>query len=250
MWSLLKLLTLKVSPSHEVFAVLHPDPYYWFLWALFWIQVLFMFGDWIAEKIRVRQEIIVILICAALVLLMTLFDVRVVGIQYISYYFIFYAVGYYLHKYDLLMMKNKVLLAILAILWAIMAWFWDMHELPSFLAFIPLPGDLLQFAYRFVTALLAVYVLISASSLLLESENKWNTAFVWWGKISLGIYGAHLLFLYSLTQIVKSYISNSSWVITIVFIIMLAISSFIVWGLAQWKVTARLLLGKNIAIIQ
>lgn len=203
-----------------------------------------MFGDWIAEKSRVRQEIIVILICVALVLLMTLFDVRVVGIQYISYYFIFYAVGYYLHKYDLLMMKNKVLLAILVILWAIIAWFWDMHELPSFLVLIPLPGAIVLYIYRFLTALIAVYILFCVAPMLLDTMNKLNKPLIWLGKVSLGIYVAHLLFIYQLTKSVNALIDSPLVIISIVFIASLVFSSGIVWVLSKLKYSARLMLGK------
>ena len=244
LWSLLKLFSLIVFSLNEVFSILHPDPYYWFLWALFWIQVLFMFGDWIAEKSRVRQEIIVILICAALVLLMTLFDVRVVGIQYISYYFIFYAVGYYLHKYDFLMMKNKVLLVILVILWTIMAWFWDMHELPSFLVLIPLPGAIVLYIYRFLTALIAAYILFCVAPMLLNAKNNLNKPIIWLGKVSLGIYVAHLLFIYQLTKSVNALIDSPLVIISIVFIASLVFSSGIVWVLSKLKYSARLMLGK------
>lgn len=244
MWSLLKLLSLKVFPSHEVFAFLYPDPYYWFLWALFWIQVFFIIGDWLSEKIKVKQEIAITSVWILLALLMLVLNVRILGFQYIAYYFAFYAIGYYLHKYEGLVTKNKVIIMFLFVVWAIMAWFWNMHKLPAFLSVLPLPGSLLQFAYRFVAAFFSVYVLINVSPMLLGSEKKWNAAFVWLGKVSLGIYGAHLLFLHPLTQIVSCFISDSSSVITIVFIISLVMSSFIVWALSKWKVTARLFLGK------
>ena len=174
---------------------------------------------------------------------MLVLNVRILGFQYIAYYFAFYAIGYYLHKYDGLLTKNRVIIMSLFVVWAAMAWFWGMHRIPDFLSTVPFSSSLLQYMYRFVTALLAVYVLISVSPMLLDSRKKWNAAFVWLGKISLGIYGAHLLFLYTLTQIVTRFISDSSLVITIVFIISLVMSSFIVWALSKWKVTARLYLG-------
>ena len=243
-WSLLKCLTLYELSLGEVVEVFHPDPFYWFLWALFWIQALFVAGDWLAEKMRVKQEIVFVVICVALVLMMTLFDVRVLGLQYISYYFMFYAIGYYLHKYERLITKNKVLLSILFLLWVIMAWFWDMHMLPSFLAWIPLPGAVVHYFYRFITAVIAVYIMICAAPKLLDGENKVNKPFVWLGKVSLGIYVAHLLFIYQLTKLINGFIDSPLLIITIVFIISLTVSSFIVWALSQWKVTARLLLGK------
>lgn len=203
-----------------------------------------MFGDWIAEKSRVRQEIVVLLICAALVLLMTLFDVRVVGIQFISYYFIFFAIGYYLHKYDGLLIKNKVLLAIFVILWTIMAWFWDMHELPSFFALTPLPSAIVLYVYRFLTALIAVSILFCVAPMLLNTKNNLNKPIIWLGKVSLGIYVVHLLFIYLQTEIVGRLVNDSVLIFSNVFVISLAMSSFIVWALTKWKATDKLLLGK------
>lgn len=243
-WSFLKCLILDELSLNEVIKVFHPDPFYWFLWALFWIQVLFVVGDWLAEKMRVKKEFIVVTICATLVLMMTLFDVRILGLQYISYYFMFYSIGYYLHNYERLISKNKILLSILFLLWAIMAWFWDMHALLSFLAWIPLPGAVVHYFYRFITALIAVYILICAVPMLLDVENKVNKPFVWLGKMSLGIYVAHLLFIYQLTKFVSVFFDSPCLIITIVFITSLACSSKIVCVLSKWKITARLLLGK------
>ncbi|UKK54781.1 acyltransferase family protein [Prevotella sp. E2-28] len=170
LWSVLKFITLKVSPSNEVFNVFHPDPYYWFLWALFCIQTFFIIGDWLSEFIKLKQYVAIASVWVLLVLLMLVLNVRILGFQYIAYYFAFYIIGYYLHKYESLLIKNKVFLLLLMLVWPVLAWFWDMHELP--LSILPLTGGLLQYAYRFVTALLAVYVLINATPMLLDSGKK------------------------------------------------------------------------------
>lgn len=191
-----------------------------------------------------KQEFIVVVICAALVLMMTAFDIRVLGLQYISYYFMFYGIGYYLHKYERLITKNKVMLTIMFLMWVVMAWFWDMHALPSFLARIPLPGAVVQYFYRFITALIAVYILICVAPMLLDGENKVNKPLVWLGNVSLGIYVAHLLFIYQLTKFVSGFINSSFLIIAIVFVASLAFSTGIVWVLSKWKFSAKLMLGK------
>ena len=55
--------------------VLYPDTSFWFLWVLFFINVVFIFCQWVAEKVR-RDELLVF------------------GFQFLAYYFVFYTIGY------------------------------------------------------------------------------------------------------------------------------------------------------------
>ena len=175
---------------------------------------------------------------------MVVADIRVFGYQFFAYYFLFYTVGYYLHKYNHLVTSKVWLLCLLTGLWAVMAWFWKMHELPEFLKRLPLPETLLQYGYRFITALVAVYVLFGLGPKLLDCETRWNTPFVSLGRVSLGIYVVHLLLMPLIVGTLECFISGSTTIITISFIVVLFASWLIVWLLSKWTVTNRLLLGK------
>lgn len=244
-WALINILIY--PPYHIdsfVNAILYPDGSFWFLWVLFFITVLFYIGDWIAEKLRVKQEYVIAALCLVFVVLMVVADIRILGFQFIAYYFLFYSVGYYLHKYDKLVPSKAWLWALLASIWAVMAWFWNMHKLPVFLSGIPLPTALMQYGYRFITAAIAVFVLFGVTPKWLNNEYKWNKPWLQLGKISLGIYTVHLILMPFIVRMGKSLISDTFLVITLSFIIGLVVSWLLVYLLSKWKVTSRLLLGK------
>ena len=122
-WELIYRLlgrNLSVISFYNIF--LHP--YFWFLWVLFFINVTFQIGDWLAEKLKVRQEFSIIAIGVLFMMVMIFGEVRILGFQFIAYYYIYYAFGYYLHKYPKLICSNNGILAALIIVWALMAWFW------------------------------------------------------------------------------------------------------------------------------
>lgn len=227
-------------------SILYPDKGgLWFLWVLFFINVIFVICSSLAERIKLKQELVIFLTCIALIGIMIVLDIRVFGFQFIAYYFVFYSIGYYLHKYyKSLLTKNVYLIAALTVLWAAMAWFWNMHELPPPLAKVPMPATITQYAYRFVTAIVAVYVSICVSPRLLDVDSKWNRPFVKMGVVSLGIYTTHFIILGYIVSWFASIISSDSVVISMSFIIGALVSWLIVWVLGKWKVTSQLLLGK------
>lgn len=245
-WALINVLMY--PPYHInnfVNIVLYPDGSFWFLWVLFFISVIYCIGDWVSERTRVKQEIVIAVLCLVLVLLMVTADFRILGFQYIVYYSLFYSLGYYLHKYNKVVTSNSWLLLALAIVWAVMAWFWNMHKLPSFMSILPLSGALLQYAYRFVTAAIAVYVLFGVSPQLLNNEAKWNQSMLRLGKISLGIYTTHILLIPFIVSYLKSTnVLSSLEVVFIAFIMALTSAWLLTWLLSKIKITNRLLLGK------
>jgi len=244
-WALIKILIY--PPYHInrfVNAILFPDGAFWFLWVLFFIFVFFYVGDWIAEKLRIKQELIIAVLCLVLVLLMVFVDIRILGFQFIAYYFLFYSIGYYLHKYNKVITSKKWLLVVMTMGWAVMAWFWNMHKLPSFLFSIPLPTSLMQYSYRFLTALIAIYVLFGVSSKVLDGNKKWNVPMLQLGRISLGIYTSHILLMPFIIKGIMVFTQNITLVIILAFIIALAVSWILVWLLGKWKITAKFLLGK------
>lgn len=224
---------------------LYPDKSLWFLWVLFFINVIFMVGSYIAEKAKVRQEFLILIACLFLAVVMVLFEVRVFGYQFISYYFLFYTLGYFFHKYENCVTSSSLFpLVILGICWAILAWFWQMHELPAFMKELPLPATITQYAYRFVTATIAVYLLLVLSPKVLNSTRKWNQPLVNFGKISLGIYAVHFMFLGVWIRLFNEIGIINEYVIICTFAMTLASTWIIVLLLSKWHITAIWLLGK------
>lgn len=225
--------------------LLYPDKGFWFLYVLLLINVLFLLADWLSCKIACKQEILVGGICFFLAIIMLVLNIRVLGFQFISYYFIIYSVGYYFHKYyDIIITKKIALIICSTIVWFLLAWFWRMHEVPVFLSTVPLPNSLMLYIYRFVTATFAIYSLLAIAPLLINSTSVWNRPFEKLGRVSLGIYTTHLLFLGHIGDWFTQQGLNNFFVVLLSFIVGLAISWLIVWLLNKWKVTSIYLLGK------
>ena len=245
-WTLLLIMISgKFSLENIGTYLIYPDKGLWFLWVLFFITVFFNLGNWLSERIHIKQEYVISLFCLLFAGTMVAFEVRVCGFQFLAYYFIIYSLGYFLNKYyDKVITKNTFVLVLLVICWGVLAWFWKMHELPSWLQFIPLPVSLMQYAYRFITAALAIYVLLAVSPCFLNSTSKLNTPFIDLGGISLGIYTVHYILIGRIVSLCRNCVYDDRLIILMSFISALLISWLVVWLLSKWKFTAKWFLGK------
>lgn len=118
--------------------LLYPDRSFWFLWVLFWIYVIFNLAQLIASKLNVNEMIVILANCLLFFGMMVLIEIRVLGFQFLSYYFLFYTLGYCLHKYEWKALSNMAVLVPLTALWNFLAWGWTMHGLPSWMPCIAL----------------------------------------------------------------------------------------------------------------
>ena len=246
LWSVIAVLFFQNITFYSfVERIIYPDRGFWFLWVLFFINLFFIFGNWVANKLKIKQVIVELMLSLLLLSIMVLFEIRVLGFQFIAYYFLFYITGYYLNKYRNRIISNKLYIVVpLSILWFVLAWFWKMHELPAFMRVIPLSETIMQYLYRFVTAAIAVYLLLAVSPSILESSHKWNKPFVSLGKISLGIYTVHLLLMGIIVKSVENLLVGDLYVVFCSFVIGVLISWLVVWLLDKWKITSTWLLGK------
>ena len=158
LWTLI-LLSLygKLSINTVEEYVVYPDNGLWFLLVLFFISTIFFLVSKVAEIIKVKQEYIMTIMCIFLTFIQIIFELRILGFQFIAYYFLFYTLGFYIHKYeDKIITKNNSIIFILFVSWLILAWFWKMHELPFYN--MVLPYSIMLYLYRFITAVIAVYL--------------------------------------------------------------------------------------------
>jgi len=244
-WSILKWITMGANIYMIENIILQPDSYFWFLWVLFWICSIFLLSQWIAYKLRIEQLILIIINSLLLMGIMVSMDIRVFGFQFIAYYFIFFTMGYCIRRYRLLQIKSNVFVACFIFVWMLLAWFWNMHELPSWIPNIPhIPMSLLQYAYRGITAVIAISIIFSMSPKLLDTVSAWNIPFVRMGQISLGIYVVHLLLIPHITRFIGQWIANTNFIILSSFVIVGILSMIIVSLLNKWQFISRLFLGK------
>ena len=245
-WTVILLLVRnRFSIYYLTNIILYPDSGLWFLWVLFFICVLFSVCIELSAKLRIKQNVIILAVCLLLVALMVILEIRVFGFQLIAYYFLFYSLGYFLHKYnDIIVTKNVYVIVLLSMLWGVLAWFWQMHSLPVILNRIQLPVTMIQYGYRFVTAAIACYVLIAVSPIVLCHTSKINLLLSALGKVSLGIYAVHMILMGMIVRWYSDIGMDSLMTITCSFITGLFTSWLIVWLLSKWKTTNTLLLGK------
>ena len=224
---------------------LYPDKGFWFLWVLFIINVVFVLGNRISNMLNLELEIVLLSLCLLFIATMVLFEIRIMGFQFIAYYFIFYSIGYFLHKFtDIFFCVKAFVLILLLLLWSFLAWFWQMNAVPVFLKDIPLPATIIQYSYRFITAIVAICFLFAVSHRILSVAAKWNSFFINMGTISLGIYTFHIIALGLIVNFYKSFLLSDSFVIGLSFFSCVLLSWVVVNLLYRWRVTAKWLLGK------
>lgn len=224
-----------------------PDAYFWFLWVLFWICCLFRFCQWLAMRLKLDEINLVLFVGLLLLGIMVGFDLRLFGFQLLAYYFIFYTVGYCIHRFRFLLVSNNSLLIVLTIIWFVLAWYWKMHELPMW---IPFSGTrlsiVMQYLYRGLTALFAILVLLPVSQKNLNGENGVNRFMSHIGELSLGVYVSHLIVMGYLNRFVHLMIADISPTIAIIVVSVLSfvIATFMVELFSKNSYSSRILLGK------
>lgn len=224
-----------------------PDSYFWFLWVLFGICIIFSGAKILSSRLNINESLTILILCAVLLGVMVLVDLRVFGFQFLAYYFLFYTLGYMLHKYEYLFLRlrHPAILFLMFALWCVLAWSWTMHGLPSWMPNIPyIPESLLQYAYRGFTALLAVVILLITAPIILNGNNKFNKLLCVVGNVSLGIYVIHLAIIGYIKDGFHFLNRSATENIVLIFISALILSLLIVTFLRKNKLTARYLLGK------
>lgn len=245
-WATLKLLRWSsITLIWETLKV--PDGSFWFLWTLFFIFLIFQVSKFFGEITKISEDIMLLLSTILLILVMVLFEVRVYGFQFIAYYYIYYVLGYYFHKYPILLHKNLYLNIFLFLLWVVFGWNWNMHELPSWMPTIPyIPNTLLQYTYRGVTAVSIIYVIFNVFPVLFKKQNNYTEILSKIGSLTLGIYVVHLMVMKELSPVVELLLPKMNTILLeiITFIVAFIISWSIVIILSKNKWTARYLFGK------
>lgn len=94
------MLSGDYSIDHLIKIVIRPDAYFWFLWVLLWICVIFNLAQLVASKLKVNEMVLILGTCLLLFGVMVVMEIRVLGFQFLAYYFLFYTLGYCLPKYE------------------------------------------------------------------------------------------------------------------------------------------------------
>ena len=219
---------------------------FWFLWVLFWVYLIFQLSLYLHRKINSKYNYISIVFALLHIGAMAVLSTKVFGFHLIAYYFSFYALGYYMGQQKWLNISSGWVLGGLAVVWLFLAMGWSMHDLPSWMPAIPIvPASMVQLAYRFITAFVAIVVMLNVAPLLLNGKGKANGIMSKLGFNSLGIYVTHYLVIWWIADLICKYATLSVHVeVTIIFMLGIAVSILLVWLLNRNKYTALVFLGK------
>ena len=246
-WTIISVLLNKHGAINAmVNSIIYPDRSFWFLWVLFWIFCIFKGLQLISSALKINENYAIIAVCLILMMLMAVLDIRVFGFQFIAYYFFFFSVGYFLHKYEVSDIKWYFLVLLFAI-WVLVGWYWSMHSLPSwFPAVKHIPTTLLQYLYRALTATVAVVFLLCSKHVILNRRDKFNLWISDLGVVSLGIYTVHLTLLPAVTKILKGIFPGISdfAIVPILGVFLFLISLATVKLISKNRIAAEFLLGK------
>lgn len=148
---------------------------------------------------------------------------------------------------SILQINNKMMIAVLTIIWIGLAWGWSMHELPPYMSVVSfLPSSLVLYAYRGITAIVAIEVIFYAAPRFLIKKNKMNRVMASAGVLSLGTYTTHILLLDVTKPLCLRLMQEIGYAGTLVVVFVAAslIPLAIVACVNRNKAAARLLLGK------
>jgi fucose 4-O-acetylase-like acetyltransferase len=166
---------------------LYPDSGLWFLWVLFFIHVIFLILSNLAGCLKINKSLILAGGAAVLYILYLASNFRFFGFQFISWYFMFFTIGYLYHKYVILITKYiKWLFVISAILFPVLAYHWQIKTPPIIFDFT-IHNNLWLYMYKFISVIFAIPFFMY----LFQLYDKKFRILDYIGKDTLGIYVMH-----------------------------------------------------------
>lgn len=219
---------------------------FWFLWALFFISLIYAVVVYLSGKLHVSAIVLHIGVSVLLIGLMLLKNYHQHGIQYIAYYYPFFVMGCYLNRKLDIRNIDKKWFWFAFLLWFVGAIFWRMHEAPRFLTgFKLVSSSILTYGYRYIVGFVAIFAFYGLSALYMSKEHSWTSLFARVGGLSLGIYTIHILLL----KMLRPYLVNTVNVpntlsVVLLFIVLTVVSLVLVYCISHNKIASRCLLGK------
>lgn len=241
-WEEWSFLNMK---EHIIKVLLQPDLGLWFLWALFFINVIFLLCRKVAKKICIKEIIIVVSVAVFLNLIELLTGYKTFGYHWISWYFIFFSIGIYWRTFLPILERpriDKTITIVSFVLFPLLMTFFKMHnEPPLFYKWIDL-GSQFPIFYRLLTNFLGVAFFFELFKHFFRFKDDSLLCRI--GTKTLPIYYLHFYCLYFFFQI--DVLGNKVISVIIIFVL----SLLICYNLAKWckkyRITRFLILGENI----
>ena len=221
-----------------------PDVKFWFLPCLFYISTLFIVLVFLSDRYSLRMEIVSIVASVLLYGCMKFAGVRSWGFDLVTYYFPYYVMGFFCHKYEVRCHWQIAFFCFFV--WVVGAFFWSKSVVPLPFAIFQLSSWLLIYVYNLFIALSGSYFAAYCSFwgvTYLHEETLILKGFVFLGKHSLGMYVVHIF----LGELLNLYIWPNIGVGNIVsvhFVGLTVLSTFAVWGILHSRILSCILLGE------
>lgn len=222
-----------------------PDLGLWFLWALFFINIIFLLCRKLAKSIRANEVFVVIAVGIALNLTELLTGYRDFGYHWISWYFVFFSIGIYWRTYLPLLERpcvDKTLRVASFVAFPVLMVFFRMHNQPPlFYQWIDL-GRYFPVVYRMLTNVMGVvffyelfkhHVHVKERNLLCRIGTK-----------TLAIYYLHFYILRIFFKI--DILGDKTISVMLITICTLAICYQLAIWCKRFKITRLLILGEDI----
>lgn len=159
--------------DYIVSIILRPDKGLWFLWALFFINILFVGCRKVASAVSVDERIVVLGAAGILNLVELLTRFELFGYHWIAWYFIFFAIGAYWRIFDQKDRSrlDRSILIVSAILFPILAGFFRMHnQTPGFYRWINL-GPYFPILYRIIVSFAGIAFFVELFKFFCKEQN-------------------------------------------------------------------------------
>ncbi len=242
-WSLTAVLVIngRVTGTDLTTLVTDPERHLWFLWVLFWIFAFFETVRLISARWPKHEAAMVLGSLVMLYMLVSLCHTQRFGLGSMKYYYIYYCLGYFAHRYPKAFTLPRPAAFALFILWGFATHYWQMAPVATWVQDLHIASaKLIYKLFNLAVATSAILVLLNVFSRY--ADKQYATTHL--GQVTLGIYAIHQTVI---TLLAQSLSSLTPWLlVTINFTVGLLASLLIIFILRKSRIGRYILLGENL----
>lgn len=205
-WSVI-LYGINIGNAQIYDYFLHPDRSLWFLWALFFITVIFIACKKLSQRTSIKLEYIITICSIVMLGAIAKFKINILGGQFIGWYFIFYSIGYFVKKYNIIESElfNKAKWISL-ILFTITAYFWMRKEAPLFMHS---NNAIYNYAYKLIVASISFCAFLPLAKAYINKKMSFISKIG--SSMTLGIYSMQQIVIVSICNHLTILHQSNSW---------------------------------------
>ena len=158
----------------------------WFLWVLFFITTLQICICNICYKIKISENLLTLISFCIFSILCNIFHTTIFAIDMIIYFWLYYIIGFFLRKYNIILsnIKNSVV-SLLTFFFIVFSLTYNRVEVPHVFSFIP------HALYCRIVPIVCIIALIILFKRFCDCKVLALNAL---GGVTLGVYAVHLQF--------------------------------------------------------